>query len=153
MDSLATIKVGCWLHFDYDDNFKDYNSIEFDTCLKLVTKWMETPKANGDIIALFSGMEVTFERYDKQYDHAIVNGGGSGINLDFRRLHSPNSALLQKARKYDEVVERQSLPYIICFHLDFHSWFSKEDVYNALYGLSCGNYDVNDQMTSSHYIG
>ena len=57
------------------------------------------------------------------------------INFDYRRLTGEKSSLFSKL-KYATELSKNNIPYIVCMHLTFESWFDDEDVYRRLYGSS-----------------
>lgn len=57
------------------------------------------------------------------------------INFDYRRLTGERSTLFSKL-KYANEISKNNIPYIVCMHLTFESWFDAEDVYQRLYGSS-----------------
>jgi len=71
----------------------------------------------------------------KDKAHLDCNSANSGIiKFDYRRLASGKSRLVKKALKYIPIIEKYDLPYIICIYIDFHTWFTKDDLYHSLYG-------------------
>jgi hypothetical protein len=152
MNILGTIPVGCLVHFEHDDGFKDYSSINVELCRHKVSEWLQSPRNKGDVLFLYSVLNVSFEYYSDKYQHVQVIGGGAIIKFDYRRLKSSKSPLLVKAAKYCSLLGERNTPYLICMHLDFHTWFSLEDVYQTLYGLRCSDYGIGDIPTLSSFI-
>jgi hypothetical protein len=72
------------------------------------------------------------------------------IKFDFRRLHSGKSRLVEKALTYTPIIEKYNLPYIICIYMDIHTWFTKDDLYQSLYGQSEDH--IYNGRYSSHSI-
>ncbi len=149
MDAIHEIEIGCILYFEYDESLPR-NHIDFADCKTEVQNWLQQNRIHGDRIILQNLIEVEFVEFSPDFETVSLGGGGGGINYDFRRLHSDNSALLTKARKYDEMIEKTELPYIICIYLDFHTWFQKRDLYRILYGSRVEHFE--NSLFYSHLI-
>jgi len=109
--------------------------IDFSACKNFIKDWISISRAIHDKIVLFEVIEVEFVVFDHTLGHACLSVGGSPIDRDLRRLSSEKSTLSVKGVKYNEIIEKRNIPYIICIYIDFHAWFNKRELYRALYGF------------------
>jgi len=152
MTSMEQIKFNCMVDFDYDQNALIPDDVDLDVCKAMLSDWLSADRAPGDQLQLPHTILMEFLYYSEKLDHVCLIGGGGSINFDFRRLEGPNSPLLKKSNKYNELIDVFQMPYIICFDLDFHTWFGKRDLYPKLYGSSVANYDRDWVLTKSHLL-
>jgi len=152
MTAIEWIKVSCVIDFDYDQDLLVPEDVDLNLCKELINEWLAAPRSPGDQLQLPFTILIELLYYSDKLDHVCLIGGGGSINFDFRRLEGPNSPLLRKSNKYNELVDSFQMPYIICFDLDFHTWFSKRDLYPKLYGSSVANYDRDQVLTKSHML-
>ncbi len=152
MTTMEEIKIGCMIDFDYDQKTIVSEEVNLNLCKSMLAEWLAAPRSAGDQQQLPFAIRIEFLYYSDKLDHVCLIGGGGSISFDFRRLEGPNSPLLRKSNKYNKLIDSFQMPYIICFDLDFHSWFSKRDLYPKLYGSSVANYDRNHILTKSHML-
>jgi hypothetical protein len=150
MDILQTIRIGCLLYFDYDDNDLVRSEIDFIECKRELELWLSVSRQVGETTVICNSIKIEFVAYSDNVDHVCLCGGGGAINFDYRRLNSEKSTLVLKAQKYSKLIENYQFPYIICLYLDFHTWFDKKDVYRTLYGSSTEHWE--DAKFYSHLI-
>jgi len=151
-DAMHTIQFGCWLRFTYDEYLIDRQSINIMECKQAVAEWLVEPREINDMLQLPSTIQIQLIQINKELGHVCLSGGGGTVHFDYRRLYSDNSALMRKAKKYGALIDKYNFPYIVCLHIDFNTWFSEQDLYGALYGLSTGYYGRNDEVIHSTLI-
>ena len=136
MDSIQEIEIGCFLSFDCNYETIERENIDFSVCKSIIKDWISNSPNIHDKIVLYGSIEVEFMEFNEILGHACLAVNGDSINSDSRRLSSEKSTLALKGVKYSEIIEKYNIPYIICIYIDFHSWFRKLDLYQALYGSS-----------------
>lgn len=129
---VHSIPVGCLLHLDYEDGDID-NAIDLTVCKDRIEAWLNSQRQTKDTLILQGAVEISFQHYQPDLEFACLSGGGGIIHFDYRRI---SSNLEKKAKSYEELVQNNFLPYIICIYMDFHSWFRKDDLFEILYGGS-----------------
>ena len=150
MDYIHEIEVGCFLNVDFDYKTIDRANIDFSICKSAIKEWISSSPNIYDKIVLYNSIEVEFMEFNETLGHVCLAVNGDSANGDFRRLGSEKSTLTLKGTKYSEIIEKYNIPYIICIYIDFHSWFRKLDLYQALYGSSAEH--ENEPPYFSHII-
>jgi hypothetical protein len=100
---------------------------------KVCQNWLNEPRAVGDYIKTqHIKVKIGFIHSDSK--HVGVAGTFHPINSNHARLTGSRSQLFLKVNKYGPLARQQSLPFIPCAYLDFHSWFDEKDIFHELYG-------------------
>ncbi|NIJ51709.1 hypothetical protein [Dyadobacter arcticus] len=76
--------------------------------------------------------QIRIEKMDEQIDQGNLHSSINPINYNYLRLSGENSAFLKKAKKYETLIRRNKLPYIICTYMHHESWFKKSDMTDFL---------------------
>ncbi|MBO0356672.1 hypothetical protein J0X19_01820 [Hymenobacter sp. BT186] len=147
---IRAIEIGCCLNFKYDKNLLDIDNIDIDACKVLIENWLRDNPVENRVLVLFGSIKIVLVYLKEDLCHACLIMEGGAIKFDYRRLSSEKSALVNKAKKYTSIIEKYGLPYIVCICIDTHAWFRKDDLYQALYGLSTEH--VGPIKSFSHLI-
>lgn len=142
------------LDLDYSDKLAGVlHEIAKDFLLKLEYQYEQLTGISHNLTAIKSSIEnwlITNPELGTSFEfnneiNFTVRGKDSGltkvniispyraINFDYRRLTGEKSRLFSKL-KYATELSKSNIPYIVCMHLTFESWFDTEDVYQRLYG-------------------
>ncbi|MGO1822269.1 MAG: hypothetical protein ACTHZG_08715 [Ruoffia tabacinasalis] len=134
MDILGKIQEDYYIQLDYDYSERLNQSVDFECIYIDVADWLKVARGIGDKTILF---EISFEVVAKNRGsgNVVAFGNFTPIKFDYRRLSGRNSRLFSKL-KYAEHAWNNGMPFVICMHLSFESWFKPEDVYEHLYGAS-----------------
>jgi len=135
MNSLNTILGDYLVQLKY--NYEEIKDLPIDQeyFKSQVREWILTDPSIGSYMTFNSKINVVVKKKNVGLTKVNAISSFRRINFDYRRLTGENSRLFSKL-KYAGAVNKHELPYIICMHLSFESWFKPEDMYEKLYGPS-----------------
>jgi hypothetical protein len=99
-------------------------------------EWIYTNPSEGDYMTFGHKIKIIVKQKDIGLTKVNAMSPFVSIRFDYRRLAGEESRLFEKLDKYADLANKHNLPYLICLHLSFESWFKPEDMYTKLYGCS-----------------
>lgn len=149
VSTLEQISIGCFLSYDYDPESINRELIDFKILKDKIENWLNQDPNPQERIRLFEAIEIKLEYYDPSETHAYSGGGGGQVILRIDRLKGKKSSLVKKLLKYNPIISQDKTPYIVCIHINMHTWFKKEDLYKVLYGISQEHQEESNYFSHS----
>jgi hypothetical protein len=133
-NQLDSIRKGCWLQIDFIEEYFDVELYSKEKIVEEVSVWLENNFYLNSEILLYDNFKFTITKVDNKLEHVCVQGNANSIDIDIRRLNSPNSRFVDKINKYSELIINSTLPYIICLKIDFTAAIGENEMFWTMYG-------------------
>lgn len=135
INTIALISADYCVELNYSYQRILLLKIDYECILERVESWLNIGREVGESLILYDEIEVKISKKNQGNTTVACRGNINIVNFDFRRLSGANSRLSSKL-KYAEIAFHNDMPFIICVHLSFETWFNPQDLYQDLYGLS-----------------
>ncbi|WGQ10709.1 hypothetical protein QG516_03445 [Pedobacter gandavensis] len=132
---LGELKKDFLLKLEYKFEQLSEKAQDLQAIKSFISKWIEGNPERYAKVSYNDEINFTVFRKDEGLTKVNTLGPYRSIDFDYRRLTGERSRLFSKLKYADELV-KHDIPYLVCMHLTFESWFDPEDLFQRLYGMS-----------------
>lgn len=132
---LSEIPEDYFLKLEYTFEQLTMSSHDLPAIKNSIENWLSSNPELGGSFEFNNEINFTVRAKNSGLTKVNILSPFRSINFDYRRLTGEKSPVFSKL-KYATELSKNNIPYIVCMHLTFESWFDPEDVYQRLYGRS-----------------
>lgn len=154
-EPLAKLKYNYFIKILYAEDNIDISSQDVSLIIQEVEDWLKkSSKVVGDKITVNRIYIFEVVKINTKVNHICFIGPAKSIDYKPHKLKQSNyqkeNEITKKLKKYDDIIEKEKLPYFICVYVDFISGFETDDFRQYFLGREVENLDFDTPINETH---